>query len=98
MKIDLDARTLNLRTSGPDTLGPVSYHASKEINHQLKTRTLNPRTLRGALKSDFWKKLGFCPNQVNPPPPPSPKVGTPKTKKKMMFFCILGYSKHIIFS
>ena len=42
----LDARTLNLRTSGPDTLGPVSYHASKEINHQLKTRTLNPRTLR----------------------------------------------------
>ena len=45
MNIDLDARTLNTGTSGPDTLGPVSYHASKEINHQLKTRTLNPRTL-----------------------------------------------------
>ena len=31
-----------------------------------------------------------------PPPPPSLNVGTPKTKK--IFFCILGYSKHIIFS
>ena len=52
--------------------------------------------VRGAFKSIFWKKLGFCPNQVDPPP--SPKVGTPKTKKNWCFFCILGYSKHIIFS
>ena len=50
--------------------------------------------LRGTFISDFWKNLGFCPNQVDPPS--SQKVGTPKTKK-MMFFCILGYSKHIIF-
>ena len=50
----------------------------------------------GCRGQDFWKNLGFCPNQVDPPPL-SPNVGTPKTKK-MMFFCILGYSKHIIFS
>ena len=47
-------------------------------------------SLKGAFKSDFWKNLGFCPNQVDPPP--SPKL------KKIDFFCILGYSKHIIFS
>ena len=39
---------------------------------------------RGAFKLDFWKNLGFCPNQVDPPPPP--KVGAPKTKKKKSFF------------
>ena len=45
-------------------------------------------TFRGALKSNFWKKLGFCPNQVAPPPPLSPKVGTPKT---MIFNVIFGW-------
>ena len=50
--------------------------------------------VRGAFESNFLKLLGFCPNQVNPP---SPKVGTPKTKQKMMFFCILGYSNHSAF-
>ena len=54
--------------------------------------------IRGAFKSDFWKNLGFCPNQVDPLPPPR-KLGHPKLKKKNdVFFCILGYSKHIIFS
>ena len=24
--------------------------------------------IRGALKTDFWKNLGFCPNQVDPLP------------------------------
>ena len=38
--------------------------------------------LREAFKSIFWKNLGICPNQVAPPPR-SPKVGTPKTKKKI---------------
>ena len=26
--------------------------------------------LRGTFISDFWKNLGFCPNQVDPPPLP----------------------------
>ena len=39
--------------------------------------------IREAFKSNFWKNLGIWPNQVDPPP--SPKVGTPKTKKKLMF-------------
>ena len=50
---------------------------------KLKTRltlTLHIYMLRGAFKSNFWKNLGIWPNQVDPPP--SPKVGTPKTKKK----------------
>lgn len=43
--MNLDFRTLNPRTSGPDTLGPVSYHACKETYDPLKTWTLDPRTL-----------------------------------------------------
>ena len=39
------------------------------------------KVVRGAFKSNFWKNLGIWPNQVDPPP--SPKVGTPKTKKKI---------------
>ena len=42
-------------------------------------------------KRIFWRKKNFFggifPNQVHPPP--SPKVGTPKTKKND-FFCIVG--------
>ena len=54
--------------------------------------------LRGALKLNLSKNLVFCPNQVDPHPPPH-KLGHPKLKKKIdVFFCILGYSKHIIFS
>ena len=53
--------------------------------------------LRGALKWDLSKNLVFCPNQVDPHPPPR-KLGHPKLKKNWCFFCILGYSKHIIFS
>ena len=37
--------------------------------------------VRGAFKSNFLKNLGIWPNQVDPPP--SPKVGTPKTLKKI---------------
>ena len=44
----------------------------------------------------FLEKLGIL-SQPGRPPPPSPNVGTPKTKKKLDVFCILGYSKHIIF-
>ena len=59
---------------------------------------LHPRRcIRGALKLDLSKNLVFCPNQVDPHPPPR-KLGHPKLKKKLCFFCILGYSKHIIFS
>ena len=42
-------------------------------------------TLRGALKLDLSKNLVFCPNQVDPHPPPH-KLGHPKLKKKLMFF------------
>ena len=38
--------------------------------------------VREAFKSNFWKNLGIWPNQVDPP---SPKVETAKTKKKLMF-------------
>ena len=41
--------------------------------------------LRGALKLDLSKNLVFCPNQVDPHPPPR-KLGHPKLKKKLMFF------------
>ena len=34
-----------------------------------------------AFKSIFWKNLGIWPNQVDPPPPP--KLGPPKLKKKI---------------
>ena len=53
--------------------------------------------LRGAVQKIFRANLGFCPNRLDPPP--SPNVGTKKTKKKIWcLFFILGYSKHIIFS
>ena len=53
--------------------------------------------LRGAVQKNFGANLGFCPNRLGPPP--SPNVGTPTTQKKIWcLFCILGYSKHIIFS
>ena len=55
---------------------------------------LRPWIIRGASSLDFQKSLGFCPNRLDPP---SPKAGTPKTKKKWCLFFILGYSKHIIF-
>ena len=42
-------------------------------------------TIRGALKWTFWKNLGFCPNQVAPPPPPR-SLGHPKLKKNYVFF------------
>ena len=48
--------------------------------------TFVPTSLRGAFKSNFWKNLGIWPNQVDPPP--SPKVGTPKTKKKILMFIL----------
>ena len=35
----------------------------------------------------FWKILGFCPNQVTSPRPPSPNVRTPKTSS---FLAILS--------
>ena len=37
--------------------------------------------VRGALKTDFWKYLGFCPNQGDPPPFPERW----DTSQKMMF-------------
>ena len=37
--------------------------------------------VRGALKLDLSKNLVFCPNQVDPHPPPR-KLGHPKLKKK----------------
>ena len=43
----------------------------------------------------FGKIWEFGPTRSTPP---SPKVGTPKTKKNWCLFCILGYSEHIIFS
>ena len=32
--------------------------------------------VRGAFKWNFWKKLRFCPNQVDPPPPPHRTLDT----------------------
>ena len=62
-----------------------------------RNRRWSDSEIRGALQTFFWVKLGFCPNRLDPPP--SPNVGTPTTKKKFWcIFCILGYSKHIIFS
>ena len=41
--------------------------------------------VRGALKWDLSKNLVFCPNQVDPHPPPR-KLGHPKLKKKIDVF------------
>ena len=50
--------------------------------------------LRGALKTCYWKNLGFCPKQVDPPsppprPPPSLEVETPKKNEAFLHFRLL---------
>ena len=52
--------------------------------------------LRGAPKIFPLTNLGFFSNRLAPPPPL--EVGTPTTKIFLCLFCILGYSKHFIFS
>ena len=49
-----------------------------------KNVPLNPifHLIRGAFKSDFWKKLGFCPNQVDP----LPESWDTQIKKNDVFF------------
>ena len=43
------------------------------------------RVIREAFKLNLSKNLVFCPNQVDPHPPPR-KLGHPKLKKKLTFF------------
>ena len=53
-------------------------HNKTEIINFIKNRGCFP--VREAFKSIFWKNLGFCPNQVDPPPPR--KLGHRKLRKK----------------
>ena len=57
----------------------------------------NDEVLRGAVQFFFWVNLGFLPNPLAPPPPPR-TLGHQQLKFFWCLFCILGYSKHIIFS
>ena len=40
--------------------------------------------VRGTFKTNFWSKLGFCPNWLDPRPPPR-TLGFPKRKKNVYF-------------
>ena len=40
--------------------------------------------IRGAFRTIFWPKLGFCPNRLDPSPPPL-TLGQKKTKFFLMF-------------
>ena len=78
---------------------PLHIQLKFEISWMwMKENEISKFQLRGALKPDFWKYLGFGSNQLDPRPPPR-KLGHPKLiKKNWCLFCILGYSKCIIFS
>ena len=52
--------------------------------------------LRGAFKKEI--RLGFCHNRLDPRPPPWTLGFRKRKKKNSCLLCILGYSKHIIFS
>ena len=83
----------------PPTLSSPMPSPSKErieldkVYHAISLKPTCSK-IRGAF--NFRSKLGFCPNRLDPPFPPR-MLGLPR-RKKNMFFCILGYSKHIIFS
>ena len=57
-------------------------------------------SLRGAPQKVPLTNLGFCPNRLDPPPHPLPRGWDTDNKKNFFWclFCILGYSKHFIFS
>ena len=67
---------------------------------QCQSDTVGTLSSKSSLPSNrlIGKILSFVPTRSTPSPPPPRKLGHPKLKKKCFFFCILGYSKHIIFS
>ena len=54
---------------------------------------------KGSPTISSFDKLGILSQPAWPPPPPPWRLGHPQQKKFFWcFFCILGYSKHFIFS
>ena len=63
---------------------------------QIEKRKLLSRFILQLQILKFRQWLGIWPNRLDPRPPPR-TLGFPQKKKKCLF-CILGFSKHIIFS
>ena len=85
------------RDPPPPSLGQNPKFTQKKVWTAPLTWLGGQQKNKGSRPIFFWVNLGFCPNRLDPLP--SPNVGTPTTKKKFWcLFCILGYSKHIIFS
>ena len=80
----------------PHRGGPVCGKNRDVDSLSLQTSWI--QIVRGAPKRFPLANLGFCPNRLDPPPPPW-RLGHPQPKKIFLcLFCILGYSKHFIFS
>ena len=62
---------------------------------QIEKRKLLSRFILQLQILKFRQWLGIWPNRLDPRPPPR-TLGFPQKKKKCLF-CILGFSKHIIF-
>ena len=64
------------------------------LNEGPSSSPIQPNLIREAFKANFCPKLGIWPNRLDSPLP----VRWDSQKGKKCLFCILGYSKHIIFS